>query len=170
MVSQKSLKLQQSPLGALAPECWKLVPDRALTLRADTAGVLRVSQGRVWVTADGPHQGPANDWGDMVLHSGEQLLLQPGRQVVVEAYGEAVNQAAFFSWEPSPPGKRIPAVSAANVASWGDVLARPLLPAGRGGSVLVSAMGIGLMRAGRMLSWLLPGRGRVLSPLEFNQP
>jgi len=50
------------------------------------------------------------------------------------------------------------------------VLARPLLPAGRGGSVLLSAMGIGLIRAGRMLSWLLPGRGRALSPMEFNQP
>jgi hypothetical protein len=31
-------------------------------------------------------------------------------------------------------------------------------------------MGNGLMRAGCMLSWLLPGRGRVLSPMEFNQP
>jgi len=31
-------------------------------------------------------------------------------------------------------------------------------------------MGIGLIRAGRMLSWLLPGRGRALSPMEFNQP
>jgi len=61
-------------------------------------------------------------------------------------------------------------VSAPNVACWGAVLARPLLPAGRGGSVLLSAMGIGLIRAGRMLSWLLPGRGRALSPMEFNQP
>jgi hypothetical protein len=31
-------------------------------------------------------------------------------------------------------------------------------------------MGNGLMRAGRMLSWLLPGSGRVLSPMEFHQP
>ena len=170
MVSQKSLKLQQSPLGALAPECWKLVPDRALTLRADTAGVLRVSQGRVWVTADGPHQGPANDWGDVVLHSGEQLLLQPGRQVVVEAYGEAVNQAAFFSWEPSPPRPGIQTMAAVASVPWGDVLARPLLPLGRGGSGWLSALGTGLMRAGCLLSWLVPGRGRVLSPMEFNQP
>jgi hypothetical protein len=73
-------------------------------------------------------------------------------------------------WEPSPPVKRSAAVSAANVASWRDELARPLLPAGRGGSVLAPAMGNGLMRAGRMLSWLLPGSGRVLSPMEFHQP
>ena len=73
-------------------------------------------------------------------------------------------------WEPSPLGQRSPAVSAPNVACWGAVLARPLLPAGRGGSVLVPAMGNGPMRAGRMLSWLLPGRGRVLSPMEFHQP
>jgi hypothetical protein len=61
-------------------------------------------------------------------------------------------------------------VSAANVASWRDELARPLLPAGRGGSVLVPAMGNGPVRAGRMLAWLLPGHGRALSPMEFNQP
>ena len=167
MVSQKSLKLQQSPLGALAPECWKLVPDRALTLRADTAGVLRVSQGRVWVTADGPHQGPANDWGDVVLHSGEQLLLQPGRQVVVEAYGDAVNAAAFFSWEPSPAGGRRHTRTS---APWGDALARPQLLPGHGGQLLLSAVGGGLVRLGRLLSWLVQGRGRALSPMEFNQP
>jgi hypothetical protein len=64
MSSQSALKLQQSSLGGVLPECWKLVPDRAVTLQPDGAGVLRVSQGRVWVTSEGPHQGPANDWGD----------------------------------------------------------------------------------------------------------
>lgn len=168
MASQKSLVLQQSSLGSVAPECWKLVPDRALTLRADTAGVLRVSQGRVWVTADGPHQGPANDWGDVVLHSGEQLLLQPGRQVVVEAYGEAVNAPAFFSWEPSPQVRRS---RIRDAVSWGDMPARPQLPPVCSGSVPPSAPAFGLIRRlGCILSWLVQGRGRVLSPLEFNQP
>lgn len=167
MVSQKSLMLQQSPLGTLVPEYWKLVPDRALTLRADTAGVLRVSQGRVWITGEGPHQGPANDWGDVVLCGGEQLVLQPGRQVVVEAYGEAVNEAAFFSWEPAPSGSRSHTVAA---VPWGDMLARPRIPAGRGALALWSAMVGGLVRLGSLASWLVQGRGRVLSPMEFNQP
>ena len=170
MVSRKMLNLQQSTLGPLVPECWKLAPDRALTLRADTSGVLRVSQGRVWVTADGPHQGPANDWGDVVLLSGEQLLLQPGRQVVVEAYGEAVNQAAFFSWEPSPPRQGIHRIAVVAAVPWGDALARPLLSRGQNDSDWLSVLGSGLMRLGRVLSWLVAGRGRVLSPMESNQP
>jgi hypothetical protein len=164
MVSQKSLKLQQSPLGGVLPECWRLVPDRAVTLHPHGAGVLRVSQGRVWVTSEGPHQGPANDWGDVVLRRGEQLRLQHGQQVVVEAYGEAVNADAFFSWEPLPvegQGERVP-----SGGPWGDVLARPAL--GLPGAW--PGLGQLLTRLGGMLLWLVQGRGRPLSALEFNQP
>jgi hypothetical protein len=121
----------------------------------------------VWATVDGPHQGPANDWGDVVLHSGEQLQLLPGQQVVVEVYGEAVNEAAFFSWEPSPAGP--PSVAGAP-PRWGDALARPMLSGGQSVPWLLAAVARGLARLGSVLSWLVPGRGRVLSPLEFNQP
>lgn len=167
MATHNALKLQQSPLGAMLPECWKLVPERAVTLHPDAAGVLRISQGRVWATVEGPHQGPANDWGDVVLHSGEQLQLFPGQQVVVEAYGEAVNEPAYFSWEPTTAEA---AAGASAARPWGDVLARPLLHADQNLPRLLLAAGRGLALLGNALSWLVPGRGRALSPLEFNQP
>ncbi|MBL8336697.1 MAG: DUF2917 domain-containing protein [Rhodoferax sp.] len=147
MVLRNALNFQQSPLGGMLPEYWKLVPDRAVTLCPDGAGVLEVSQGRVWVTTQGPHQGPANDWGDRVLRRGEQLHLAPGQQVVLEAYGEAVNEAAFFHWEPAGAApSRAPAVG------W------------------LRWLRLGAARAGELLLWLVPGRGRVLSALESNQP
>lgn len=149
MLILNALKMQQSPPGAMVPECWRLPPDRALTLRPDVAGVLQVSQGRVWVTTDGPHQGPANDWGDRVLQRGEQLQLQPGQQVVLEAYGDAVNAPAFFCWEPA---ETHPATAAAPTLSGGWRLARAVA------------------RLGELLSWLVPGRGRVLCGWEANQP
>ncbi len=167
MTAQSALKLQQSPLGTLVPECWKLTPDRAVTLRPDSAGVLRIAQGRVWATVEGPHQGPANDWGDVVLRSGQQLQLLPGQQVVVEVYGDAVNQAAYFSWEPVAAA---PAQPGSVFAPWGDVLARPLWHADRALPRLAEALGRSVLQLGRLLSWLVPGRGRVLAPMESNQP
>jgi len=167
MTFHGALKLQQSSLGAVMPECWKLAPERAVTLHPDAPGVLRIAQGRVWATLDGPHQGPANDWGDVVLRSGEQLPLLPGQHVVVEVYGDAVNEAAYFSWEPSQ-------VSVQHVdtpaSAWGDGLARPLLHLDRTLPRLAGAAGHGLMQLGSLLQWLVPGRGRALSPMEFNQP
>ncbi len=168
MASQSSLKLQQSPLGGVLPECWKLVPDRAVTLLPDGAGVLRVSRGRVWATLNGPHQGPANDWGDVVIRSGEHLTLLPGQQVVVEVYGEAVNEPAYFSWEPMPP---VAAQQGFVPSPWGDVWARPQLnQADQIFPALGAAFMRWVMRLGAMLSWLELGRGRALSTMEFNQP
>jgi len=167
MASQNSLKLHQSPLGGVLPECWKLAPDRALTLQPDSAGILSVSQGRVWVTSEGPHQGPANDWGDVVLGSGQQLRLLAGQQVVIEAYGEAVNAPAFFSWEPSSAPvlrQRVVAVP------WGDALARPRWMPGPSGPGLSAMISRSMIQLGCLLQWFVQGRGRVLSPLECNQP
>ncbi|MBP6852978.1 MAG: DUF2917 domain-containing protein [Rhodoferax sp.] len=167
MTAHIALKLQQSPLGAVLPECWKLVPERAVTLHPDGAGILRISGGRVWATVDGPHHGPANDWGDVVLRSGEQLQLLPGQQVVVEAYGEAVNEPAYFSWEPAPT---VPAQHGFVPSPWGDALARPMLRFDLALPTLLAGVARGLAWLGNLLHWLVQGRGRVLSPMEFNQP
>lgn len=167
MTSHSALKLQQSPLGAVLPECWKLVPERAVTLHPDAAGTLRVSRGSVWATLEGPHHGPANDWGDVVLRSGEQLRLQPGQQVVVEVYGDAVNEPAYFSWEPAPV---VPAQAAFVPSPWGDALARPLQRIDQALPVLAAGIAGALRWLGGLLHWLVQGRGRVLSPMEFNQP
>ncbi len=133
MASNTALKLHQSRPGVSVPGCWKLAPERAFTLKPDQAGTLRITQGRLWATLDGPHHGPANDWGDVVLHAGAQLTLAPGRQVVVEPFGNAVNEPVYFSWEPSvapenqAPGRLLSRFAAALkyfVAGKGRVLSR----------------------------------------------
>lgn len=154
MASNTVLNLQQSPVADRLAGAWKLVPEHAVTLNPGQAGVLRVTQGRIWVTLDGPHQGPANDWGDIVLQCGQQITLLPGQHVVMEPYGDAVNQASYFSWEPAPVTPDRPVARAVGPVVW-----QPLAAAGRT-----------LRQAWGALSWLVAGRGRVLSCWESNQP
>ncbi len=168
MIASNTLKLQQYQDAFPLPRCWKLAPERAVTLDPTEAGILRIAQGRVWATLDGPHHGPANDWGDVVLHSGEQLKLMPGQHVVVEPFGDAVNEPVYFSWEPS------------------SALAQPMVPGYASGkhdvlpwepampddeiSIFVRPSGRFLSRLGGLLMHFVAGKGRVLSPLETNQP
>ncbi len=156
MASNTVLNLQQSPVADRLAGAWKLVPEHAVTLNPGQAGVLRVTQGRAWVTLDGPHQGPANDWGDIVLQCGQQITLLPGQHVVMEPYGDAVNQSTYFSWEPASDVQAVPSTE---VAGLGHSLLHPWVLLGRFLSSVVAAAG-----------WLVAGRGRVLSPLESNQP
>jgi len=137
---------------------WKLMPEQAVTLNPGHAGVLRVTEGRVWATLEGPHHGPANDWGDKVLRCGQQICLLPGQQVVVEAFVTAANDgAAHFSREPACADR-----PAAIVVP--PVAPRPWLTGLPGRVARVATWLRGA------LSWLVAGRGRVLSPLESNQP
>lgn len=113
MAAQNTLELQQSlphtshvahvAHVALAG-CWKLDAGRATTLKPNQAGVLRVAQGAVWVTFDGPHRGAGNELGDQVLRAGEQIALQPGQRAVVEPWFigavDLVSPPAYFSWDP----------------------------------------------------------------------
>ena len=118
MLSTSSFRLQQSPISGLLSGYWRLVPAQACTLRPEEAGILRVAHGQVWATLAGPHSGPANDWGDVVLHSGQQITLMPGQQLVVEPLGDAVNEPAFFSWEPHQSAGMTP--SGAGAFVWRD--------------------------------------------------
>ena len=167
MVSNNALKMHQSPSGARASGCWSLAPAQALTLHPNEAGVLRVAQGRVWATLAGPHHGPANDWGDVVLGGGEQMALMPGQQVVVEPFGDAVNAPAYFCWEPlaahAPAAPQPPSL-------WGDALARPSLDVAPVPAFPIAAIGRLLGRVAAALTLFVAGKGRVLSPLESNQP
>ena len=167
MISSTALKLQQSPLGATLPGCWALAPARAFTLHPEQVGVFRVAQGQVWMTQKGPHHGPANDWGDVVLHVGEEMPLLPGQPVVVESFGDAVNEPAFFSWQPTTT----PVTAAPESASlWRDPLAQPLLGPDHWPRMPMVAARRWLSTLVAALPMLVAGRGRVLAGLESNQP
>ncbi len=100
MSSQHVMQLAPLPLGIGLAGSWTLPLARAVTLGATSAGCLQVAQGTVWATFDGPHQGPANDWGDLVLRCGTRIHLMAGQQLVLEPYQSAANEATRFSWEP----------------------------------------------------------------------
>ena len=167
MATNNLLKLQQSQHRVSLSGYWKLEPERAITLKPGEAGVLRVAQGQVWATLNGPHHGRANDWGDVVLRSGEQLKLMPGQQVVVESFGDAVNEPVYFSWEPSGA---LPRAVPAEESGWSDALERQPLGLDRETSISVRALGRMLSKLGAYLRYFVAGKGRVLSPLECNQP
>ncbi len=100
MSSNTAMQLAPLPLGIGLAGCWTLPSTRAIKLGAASGGFLQVAQGTVWATLDGPHQGPANDWGDRVLRCGTRIHLTAGQQVVLEPYQRAANEKTCFSWEP----------------------------------------------------------------------
>ena len=75
--------LASAPTTAL-PGTWKLARGRAVTLRPDTDGILRIAHGRVWATVDGPHGGTPCDSGDHILQTGRSMYVQAGHRVVIE--------------------------------------------------------------------------------------
>lgn len=89
--------LESAPARAL-PGTWKLAGGRAITLRPVTDGIVRVAQGRVWATVDGPHGRRPDDSGDHVLETGRSLFVRAGQAVVLEAW--TPGGASCFGWEP----------------------------------------------------------------------
>ncbi len=100
MSTHHATQLAPRALGIGLAGSWSLPSSRAVTLGAVSGGYLRVAHGTVWATLDGPHHGPANDWGDLVLGCGTRIHLTAGQQVVLESYQNAANEPARFSWEP----------------------------------------------------------------------
>lgn len=82
---------------------WSLVSKQAVLLATRSGGTLQVDKGVVWLTLDGPHQGPANDWGDRFLACGTRIHVTAGQQVVLERMVPAANEPVCFSWEPDAP-------------------------------------------------------------------
>lgn len=97
MAAQTLTQTQQS-LSPAWPGTWKLPPGRAMTFKSREAGILRVADGQIWATCDGPHSGPPNDLGDRVIRAGDQLVLAAGERVVMEAW--SASSPACFNWEP----------------------------------------------------------------------
>ena len=100
--------------GAQPAGSWKLGCGHAVTLHDVHAAVLRITHGRVWATVDGPHCGPANNQGDLVLNAGERLTVQAGQRVVIEPWGSSAsgasraNEAVYFSWDPALDSSAVP--------------------------------------------------------------
>lgn len=154
---QHVLDLQQSAIGAALPGCWQLGAGRAVTLRAQDDGVLRVTQGQLWATVDEPHSGRGNESGDLFLVAGDALPLRAGLRVVLESWNEGGDPGAWFSWEHRGAG-----AASQSTAGWcADVvrpsreLGRSLVAAGRAAAHL--AGGLGALALSR-----LAGRGRIL--------
>ncbi len=167
MAQTNSLNSQQSGaarIGASAPGTWILGAGQALTLRPRRAGVLRVARGRVWATLDGPHPGPANDRGDLVLGVGEELVLGEGQNAVLEDWDHKAD--AQFAWDPLPVATPLPA----QPSRWQANVAQPTRE-------LTLALGLVGHALGRLFwglagysEYLVAGRGRVQPCWHANQP
>lgn len=138
-----------------------LAAGHALTLRARTVSVLRISHGRVWLTLT--HAGPWSrvQAGDHFLSSGESLTLLPGQALVMEPFDTADSAPAQFTW--GEPG-----VAAAEHVSCGPALS----PAAhwRGGVVeplgdLRHAAGLAARATGRLVVGLGRLAGAALAPI-----
>lgn len=79
--------------AAVRRDAWQLAPGQAITLRAREAHVLRVRQGRLWVTLDATAR-----WGseDQVIGPGEELRVPAGQRLVMEPWDGC---GATWSWE-----------------------------------------------------------------------
>jgi hypothetical protein len=79
--------------AAVRRGAWQLEAGHAMSLRASSASVLRVRQGRVWVTRDA-----TADWGseDLVLAPGESLTVAAGQRIVMEPWD---GNGATYSWD-----------------------------------------------------------------------
>ena len=77
--------------------CFELPASEAMTFKADRPSLLRVTQGRVWVTRDSDKHNASED---LVLGEGAVLQMARGDRVVLESWSAGQPAAAWFSWEP----------------------------------------------------------------------
>lgn len=71
----------------------QLAAGQAISLKAAAASLLRVRQGRVWVTRDATAR-----WGseDLVLAPGESLEVAAGQRIVMEPWDR---HGATYTWD-----------------------------------------------------------------------
>lgn len=85
--------------SAVRRGAWRIEVGDAMTLKATTDSVLRVRQGRIWVTCDA-----TATWGseDLVLAPGESLRVAAGQRLVMEPWD---GYGATCSWDAVAPGE-----------------------------------------------------------------
>ena len=72
---------------------WQLAVGQAISLKAASPSVLRIRQGRVWVTRDADARRASED---LVLAPGESLAVAAGDRVVMEPWD---GYGATYTWD-----------------------------------------------------------------------
>lgn len=94
--SLASLQQPSRPVAlppAVRRGAWQLAAGQAISLKAASASMLRVRQGRVWITRDATAR-----WGseDVVLAPGESLAVAAGQRIVMEPWDR---HGATYTWD-----------------------------------------------------------------------
>lgn len=79
--------------AAVRRGAWQLDHGQAISLKASGTSVLRVRQGRVWVTRDADARRASED---LVLGPGETLTLASGERIVMEPWD---GYGATYTWD-----------------------------------------------------------------------
>lgn len=128
---------------------WHLAPRRTVSLQPQVCSVLRIAQGRVWVTMAG-RQGLAGqpDSGDVVLHAGDELAVPAGAHLVLESWPVTPDDVVRFDLSvPAAALAAAPLSFEREVASAAHDLGQALLAA-------TAALGRAGWALGRMLRGL----------------
>ena len=164
MVTKNVLELHQPCRSANLSGYWELAPGRAISLQPREAGVLRIAQGQVWATVDGPHQGHGNERGDHFLQSGQQLGVRAGQHLVFEPWSAVSEMPVYFAWTP------VPSAVTVSESRWHVAVIQPLHDLGLALLMAGSALARLVMGLAGYGEYLVAGRGRVMPQLEANQP
>ncbi|AVO50962.1 hypothetical protein C6568_05145 [Melaminivora suipulveris] len=84
MTALQMPQTQQSPAAPGGGDTHWLPAAGACSLRAAAPMQLRVLQGRAWVTLGQGMGGWLHASGDLLLHAGQSVCVQPGQRAVVE--------------------------------------------------------------------------------------
>jgi len=95
-VSSSSVSLPARPASVPAATrrgAWQISAGQAISLKASSDSIMRVKQGRVWVTLDANR---AHASEDLVLAPGESLRVGAGERLVMEPWD---GYGASYTWD-----------------------------------------------------------------------
>ena len=90
------------------PAEWVVRKGQAMTLRPKSAGVLRVTKGRVWVTLNTASCGSVAVTHDHFVVPDHDLPLRAGQGFVLEAWPLAGDETVQLQWLPASNGISLP--------------------------------------------------------------
>ena len=79
---------------------WMLDKGSAMTFCPRKSGLLRVREGRVWVTFDTNSQSRTADFGDHFVYPGHDLPVRAGQRLVLESWPLVGASRISLVWEP----------------------------------------------------------------------